>query len=77
MLEHWIWLARRSGMSDYARVRLVRHFSSAEGVYEAGEAALKAVEDLPPEAVKSLLDKDLTREQEILSVCMEKGIRVL
>ena len=77
MLEHWIWLARRSGMSEYARTRLVRHFSSAERVYEAGEAALKEVEDLSPEAVKSLLDKDLTREQEILSVCMEKGIRVL
>lgn len=76
MLEHWIWLSRRAGMSDYARARLVRHFSSGDNLYEAGEAELKEVEDLPSEAVKSLLDKDLTREREILSVCMEKGIRV-
>lgn len=77
MLEHWIWLARRSGMSDYVRARLIRRFSSADGVYDAGEAALKEVEDLPPEAVKTLLDKDLTQEREILSTCMEKEIRVL
>ena len=63
MLEHWIWLSRRAGMSDYVRARLVRHFSSGDNLYEAGEAELKEVEDLPSEAVKSLLDKDLTRER--------------
>ena len=76
MLEHWIWLSRRAGMSDYARARLLRHFSSADGVYAAGEAALREVENLPPEAVKTLLDKDLTQEREILGSCMAKGIRV-
>ena len=49
-------------MSDYARARVIRHFSSAERVYDAGEATLKEVEELSPEAVKALLDVDALKQ---------------
>lgn len=77
MLEHWIWLARRTGLSDYLRMRLVQHFSSAAEVYEAGAREFQELSWLRSDAVKSLLDKNLTEEKKILGECMEKNVGIL
>ena len=37
MIVHWIWLATCSGVRDWVKVELVRHFGDAEGVYYAAD----------------------------------------
>lgn len=77
MLEHWIWLTRRTGLSDYLRLRLLQQFSSVDAVYEAGDRELQVLDWLSTEGVKSLLDKSLTEEKKIVGECMEKNVGIL
>lgn len=70
MLRYWLWLATRKGLSPRGMCAVLHRFSDAEQVYYAPE-------DAYPEKVESLLDKDLSEAETILSQCAEHGIRII
>ena len=77
MLSHWIWLAHRPGVNDRMKVRLLERFGSAEGVFFADRQALEAVDGLTEEGMEALGEKDLSRAEEILMLCRQRGLWVM
>ncbi len=77
MLVHWIWLAHRSGVSDYVKAELLRHFSDPEDIYFARTEDFSHLESLTKEAVQGLMDKDLTESEKILADVMKYKLHVL
>lgn len=74
MLIHWIWFATRSGLGDHGKAALLSRFHSAEQIYFAEKSEF---DGLSAEAVKSLMDKDLTGSEKILTRCTNEKIRIL
>lgn len=77
MLTHWIWLAHRPGLSDRAKVTLMRHFRGPEDIFYADSRAYDHIEGLREEAKKSLQDKDLRPAEAILEACSRERLHVL
>jgi len=75
MLEHWLWLAHRPGISDHTKLMLLQQFETPEAVFEAPDYPL--VRDLSPEGREALEDKNLTLYQEKISQCQREKIRIL
>lgn len=77
MLVHWIWLSQRPAVSDRLKWELLQHFSDAEDLYYADSQALAGVDGISDEAVKSLMDRDLSRAGKILEQCIQGNIHIL
>lgn len=77
MLVHWIWLAHRPSVSDRLKQELLAHFREPEDIYYADNDAFDHIPGMTPEAKASLLERDLTRSEEILEVCHNKKIHLL
>lgn len=77
MLEHWIWLAHRSAVSDRLKIELLQHFGTPEHVYFASEEELVQFGKLKSEALESLLDRNLTASRKIQDSCSAGNIRTL
>lgn len=77
MLLHWIWLAERTGLRYSGASALLRRFGGPEQVYYAQEAELRSVPELEERALPGLLDKALTKSEEILTACYDKKINIL
>lgn len=79
MLLYWLWLANRPGVSDGVKSALVRHFPSPEDIFFGKKQDLEALEitGLSQEALDSLMDHNLEREEAILSDCARLGIGLL
>ena len=77
MLQHWIWLAHRPGVSDRMKSCLLEHFRDPEDIYFADGESYRHVEGLTAEAAKSLEDKDLSTTQAILDACRREKLHVL
>ena len=77
MLQYWLWLSEKACVSKVRRLALLRRLGSIEAIYFSGESDLSAVEDLTKEELDGLLDKDLSKANEILNQCYELDIRIL
>lgn len=77
MLEHWLWLANRQGLTDYRKHVLLRHFQTVEAAYAAELEDYSGISDLSEEAVASLMDKSLEHSNEIISSCIRESIQIL
>ena len=77
MIVHWIWLATRQSISDRVKAELLRHFQDPENIYFADPDSYRVIEELSPEGMESLKDKNLTDSQEILDECDRQEIRIL
>lgn len=75
MLEHWLWLAHRPGISDHTKLMLLQQFETPEAVFAASDYPL--ARDLSPQGRESLEDKNLTLYQEKISQCQREKIRIL
>ena len=75
MLVHWVWLAHRPGLSDWVRWQILQQYGDPEAVYFAKD--YRDVEDLSPEGLKSLRDKDLSSSEKILEACVNERIGIL
>ena len=75
MLVHWVWLAHRPGLSDWLRWQILQQYGDPEAVYFAEQ--YRDIEDLTPEGLKGLQDKDLTGAEKILEQCMNLRISIL
>ena len=76
MVQHWIWLAERKGLSDLEKLALLERFGDPERIYFAREEEYRQA-GLEEKAVESLADKDLEQVREILENCQKKKIHVL
>lgn len=77
MLEHWIWLAARPGVSDREKAILLRHFHDPEEIFRASVDDLAAVEGLKPSSLVALKNQDLSETEKILAQCKDKQIQIL
>lgn len=76
MLQHWIWLATRQGLSDTAKLALLDRFRDPEQIYYAEPADFSPF-SLSEQALKSLADRDLKEAESILTACSRKRLHVL
>lgn len=74
MLAYWIWLAACKGLGNKQKLELVARFGDVRRLWEAEDYSAHC---LPPAAVKSLTDKDLTAAQQTLHRCAQLGIQVV
>lgn len=72
MLVHWLWLAQLAGISLRQKVELLRRFSDAEELYFT-----EKYQDIPPETVTALQNKDLTEAEQIQRLCARRNISIL
>ena len=77
MLVHWIWLAHRPSVSDRLKQTLLEHFRDPEDIFFADSGGFDHIPGMTVEAKASLQDRDLTRSEEILTVCCNKKIHLL
>lgn len=77
MLQYWLWLSEKACVSKVRRLALLRQLGSIDAIYFANEADLSLVPEITQEELEGLLDKDLTKANEILNQCYELDIRVL
>jgi len=75
-LNHFLWLTTRNGFRPAETLALLRVFGSPERAYFAGEDEYDLL-GLPKWKKASLLDKDLTRAEEIQADCERLGIHIL
>ena len=76
MLAHWIWLALLRGMNSRQKLELLEHFHGPEELYFADRYALKGM-ITEPELLEQLLNKDLSKANDLMRVCTEKGIGII
>lgn len=77
MLIHWIWFAQLQGLSQRQKMNLLRQDADPEDLYHARQEELRGMEDMTPEAVEALCQKDLTEARQISENCKQKGIGIL
>lgn len=77
MLNYWLWLAELPGLTNQARLALLRHFGTPERAFyaDAGEAAL--TEGIAKKQAEALENKNLAAAEKILSDCRRLGLRIL
>ncbi len=76
-LLYWIWLSNATVNAPVMANTLLKYFSSAQGVYEAGEEELEQAGCSLRGRMGSLLDKDLARAQSILNYCRQNGVGIV
>ncbi len=76
MLEHWIWLATRPGVSGREKTILLRQFHNPEEIFRASVEELMEVEGLRPSSLMPLKDHDLSEAERILTQCKDKEIHI-
>ena len=77
MLQHWIWLAHRPGVSDRIKNSLLEHFRDPEDIYFADGESYRHVNGMTAEAAASLKDKDLSAAQAAQDACRREKLHVL
>lgn len=74
MLLYWIWLAELSHISLAQKHQLLQQFSDPEEIYHSEDRVFTQF----PDKVRDALDnKDLTRAEQILQDCADRGIRAV
>ena len=76
-LKYWVWLAECRGVSNQARLALLRHFGSPEDVFYADTGEILLTEGLTREQAKALEDHKLDKADKILADCQRLGLRIL
>lgn len=77
MLKYWVWLTQRKGLGAIRIGALLCYFGTVEAIYLAEEADYARVEGIDRGCIASLMDKDLSRAEEILDDCYCKRINLL
>ena len=75
-LKYWIWLTTRKGMDSACALTVLDHFVTPERAYYADGEDYELL-PLRPAAKAGLLDKNMTRVNEILGDCERLGLRVM
>ncbi len=73
MLEYWLWLAERPGLTLREKLELLEHFHTPEDVY----FAKRYPDSISVEGKSALQDKDLGEAKRILAQCRRKKIQII
>ena len=76
-LKYWVWLAECRGVSNQARLALLRHFGSPEDVFYADAGEILLTEGITREQARALEDHKLDKADKILADCQRLGLRIL
>ncbi len=75
MLKYWLWLATRKGLGARGAYLVARYFQTPEEAYFADPRTYELISGL--RSPQALLDKDLSKPEEILRQCYEKNIYLM
>ncbi|MBQ3275985.1 MAG: DNA-processing protein DprA [Oscillospiraceae bacterium] len=76
-IRYWIWLTSLVGLRPLAMHAAIEHFGSPMETYYAPAGGYDAVPELNAKDRSLLENKDMSRTEEILEVCQQKGIHIL
>ena len=76
-VNYWLWLTTRKGIGARGVLRLLEYFGTPERVYFALQDDLEPVPGLPPQGVRSLLDKSMEESDAILGRCDQLGVHIM
>ena len=75
MLVYWMWLTMLQGVTPRQMRNLLEHFSNPEHIYNATDYA--GVENITPEMVCALSDKNIDPAKTRINACRRKGIGIV
>ncbi len=73
MLEYWLWLTERPGLTLREKLELLEHFHTPEDVYFAKQYP----DSISIEGKSALQDKDLSEARRILAQCRRRKIQLI
>ncbi|HOQ14638.1 MAG TPA: DNA-processing protein DprA, partial [Bacillota bacterium] len=73
----WIWLSLACGAGSRAYNRLFASFNTLREIYEAPVERFLEIAGIDEKTASALADKDMTRAQNILSLCIKRGWGIL
>ncbi len=76
-LVYWIWLSLACTPDTATFARLLESFDTAEEIYNATEYELRAAVGSKSSDCAALINKDLTRAEQIYKFCYTKGVGML
>lgn len=76
-LVYWIWLTQRKGFGARRVNQLLEYFHDPAAVYRASGQQLQQVLQCSASGVEPLMDRNLSKAEEILRLCQYKHIRIL
>ncbi len=76
-LKYWVWLSELQGLSNQARLALLRHFGTPEEIYYAESEEILLAEGLTRPQAAILQNHDLTAANQILADCQRLDIRIM
>ncbi|MBP3412790.1 MAG: DNA-processing protein DprA [Oscillospiraceae bacterium] len=77
MLKHWIWLTQRKGIGHVGCRRLLELFGTAEQIYALDQQQCLLTKGITQRWIATLLDKDLTDAERVVSDCDRLGIQII
>lgn len=75
MLVYWIWYALLPELSLRQKCQILQYFSDPEDIYHT--ESFRHIQELTPEAVATLENKDLTTARQVVKNCKDKHIGIL
>lgn len=75
MLVYWMWLTMLQGVTPRQMRNLLEHFSNPEHIYNATDYS--GVENITPEMVCALSDKNIDPAKTRINACRRKGIGII
>lgn len=76
-LLRWVWISDKQSVRPSTKIRLFRESGGIEEIFNADKKTLSALNIGSKKEIDFLLDKSLERAERILTICEEKGIRLL
>lgn len=76
-IRYWVWLSCVQGVRPRMKYRLLEALGGPDKIYSASETDLARFPDLRPRELELLLDRNMEKTDNALSVCSEKGISIL
>lgn len=77
MLKYWLWLGELPGLTNQARLALLRHFETPENAFYADAGEVLLTEGITRKQAEALENKDLSAADRILEDCRRLGLRIL
>ena len=75
--KYWLWFSSVPGLTAAQKCRILEDMGGPDKVFFAEREALLACPSVREKDLDKLLDKSMERVSRILTVCEEKGIRIL
>ena len=76
-LVYWIWLSQACTPDSSTFAKLIAEFPDAKAVYDATERSIRSCVGAKVSDCSSLINKDLTKAEEIYDFCTKKSVGII